>query len=80
MSRPYYFGSARRSLRAKANADGVAASNAALAAVKAKDLDGARALFEAAADHFKAAGVYDRQVQCIRAIGYLEGYAARMAS
>jgi hypothetical protein len=80
MSSPYYFSTARRAIRAQANADGAAASNAAMVAVKTMDLDGARSLYETAAAHFKAAGMYDRQIACAKAAAYLEGFLARKAS
>lgn len=79
MSRPYYFGAARRALRADSFAAGGAACVAAMACLRAKDLDGARARYFDAAAHFKAAHANFELAQCERVIAYIDGCLMRKA-
>jgi hypothetical protein len=75
----YHFGQARRSLRADAYAAGGAACVAAMACIRGRDLDGARALYAQAAEHFKAAGADDKLAQCEKTIAWIDGFMTRKA-
>jgi hypothetical protein len=79
MTRPYYFGSARRAISAEAFAAGGAACEAAMACLRGKNLSGARVLYGQAAVHFKAAGAADKSAQCEKTIAWIDGYTMRKA-
>jgi hypothetical protein len=75
----YYFGTARRSLRSEAYAAGGAACVAAMSCLRAKDIDGAWALYAQAAEYFKAAASPDKVAQCEKTIAWIDGYTVRKA-